>query len=1065
MAYVNLLGQIRVGVRGAIVVPTITPLFDLYTSPLLAYSFRKLKSSYSGSAIRVRRSNDNSELDISFNTDGSLNTQSMLDFTNPPGPVGLILDVYTASTAAYSIRKLTGSYSGPAIRVRRTPDDSEMDINFNADGTLDTITLMNFVNETMPSVTGNILDNYGTASAAYSLRRLRTGATASIRVRRTNSTNNGDNLETDIFFDANGNLDTTALLAHCTGTNNFGYVTTWYDQSGNSKNVTQTTSTLQPQIVNSGSVNTQFGKPTLKFSGAYYLNGVLSPNSSSLGIISVARPTSNVSPGNMQNSVISFGPDNGWGSVYKNISYTWTSFRFGSGYGSTDTKSPTLTNYGMSSGAITSIFKSGVNEYARVNGFDVVSQVAQGSSVGNTGTTLRVGAGVTGTAFYGDISEVIIYTGYDRSSSRHLIERHMNTYYSVFNYDVKNLYVSKWYDQSGYGKDLTNISMYHPVIVNNGTLYTSFGKPSIYFSTTKNPLNFLKTPYTVNGLTGLSIISVSKVVGYGSIIKFDDLSWGGIWQKISTSGVEYRFGIGSSTQTAGYSVSNTGGSIFSIYKNGTQEIARVNGLDRAVYTSSGTTINNTGSIMNIGSDGYTGNISEIIFYNSNKISDRVEMETNLNIYYNIYKNSAYIKTWYDQSGNGRNVQQVTAASQPIIVQSGTVVTDNGLPSVKFSSAYFLSYNSTLPVGSTFSVFSVLRKITHSNNGGYFTFIPPSGNDYNSAGGRTFTHGPSLNYLRIEAVGTDLYYSTPGNERFVFSGIYSGTTMSSRISNSNLVNTTHATTISSNGLVLGARYIGGVNLITDSSMNEFILYDSNQSVSRVGIENNINSHYNLWNNIVSSGLVLHLDSGRTASYSGTGNTWNDLSTSSNNGTLVNGVGYSSSNGGSLVFDGVNDRITSFSSQLLATGSRTVNVWFKTNTNTVRQGLCGTRAGGGLSTGWVFCINRSGNGYLTYFNTGGGVLQTNASIVANTWYNAVVTHSSTGEAKIYLNGSLLGTSNIGLTNQSNFNGVIGDEDGDFGTPFKGNISMVNIYNKVLTDTEILQNFNQTRTRFGL
>lgn len=642
----------------------------------------------------------------------------------------------------------------------------------------------------------------------------------------------------------------------------------------------------------------------------------------------------------------------------------------------------------------------------------------------------------------------------------------MNTYYSTFNYDIKNLYVSKWYDQSGSGKHLTNISMYHPVIVNNGTIYTSFGKPSIYFSTTKNPINFLKTSYTVNGLTTLSIISVSKVIGYGSIVSFDDLSWGGIWQKISTTGVEYRFGIGTGTQTSGYSVSNTNGSIFTSYKNGTQEIARVNGLDRAVYTSSGTTINNTGSVMKIGgSDGYTGTLSELIFYNSNRVNDRVDIETNLNIYYNIYKNSAYIKTWYDQSGSGRHAQQVTAAYQPLIVSSGTVITDGGLPSVKFSSAYYLSNSTTLPVGSTFSVFSVLRKITHVSNFGYFTFMPPSGNDYNSAGGRTFTHGPSLNYLRIEATGMDLYYITPGNERFIFSGVFSGGTMSSRVNNSDLVNTTNTTTtVNSSGVLLGARYTGGVNNFSDSVMNEFILYGSNQGTSRTIIENDINSYYTLWNNVVTSGLVLHLDAGRTASYSGTGTTWTDISVTGNNGTLVNGVGYSSSNSGILTFDGVNDRVT-LSSQLPSTGSRTVNVWFRTTTNTVRQGLCGNRGGSGAVTGWVFTINRSGTGYLTYFNTGGGVLQTNASIATNTWYNAVVTHSSTGEAKIYLNGVLLGTSNIGLTNPSTFNGVIGDEDGDFSTPFKGNISMTMIYNKVLTDTEILQNFNQTRSRFGV
>ena len=58
-------------------------------------------------------------------------------------------------------------------------------------------------------------------------------------------------------------------------------------------------------------------------------------------------------------------------------------------------------------------------------------------------------------------------------------------------------------------------------------------------------------------------------------------------------------------------------------------------------------------------------------------------------------------------------------------------------------------------------------------------------------------------------------------------------------------------------------------------------------------------------IVTNGLVLHLDAGNPASYPGSGTTWTDLSGNGNDGTLVNGVGYDSANGGSLVFDGVND----------------------------------------------------------------------------------------------------------------------------------------------------------------
>ena len=57
-------------------------------------------------------------------------------------------------------------------------------------------------------------------------------------------------------------------------------------------------------------------------------------------------------------------------------------------------------------------------------------------------------------------------------------------------------------------------------------------------------------------------------------------------------------------------------------------------------------------------------------------------------------------------------------------------------------------------------------------------------------------------------------------------------------------------------------------------------------------------------IVKDGLILNLDAGNRYSHPGSGTTWSDLSGNNNNGTLVNGVGYSSSNGGSFVFDGTN-----------------------------------------------------------------------------------------------------------------------------------------------------------------
>jgi len=102
-----------------------------------------------------------------------------------------------------------------------------------------------------------LLDTYSGAAAAYSLRLLDSTYTGSaIRVRRSS-----DNTEQDIGFNVFSELDTVSLLAFA-GTGD-AFVKTWYDQSGNSNDATQTTTSAQPKIVSSGAVITENGKPTL----------------------------------------------------------------------------------------------------------------------------------------------------------------------------------------------------------------------------------------------------------------------------------------------------------------------------------------------------------------------------------------------------------------------------------------------------------------------------------------------------------------------------------------------------------------------------------------------------------------------------------------------------------------------------------------------------------------------------------------------------------------------------------------------------------------------------------
>jgi hypothetical protein len=111
----------------------------------------------------------------------------------------------------------------------------------------------------MPKAQPLLLDFYPNAGAAYSLRKLRAAYSGNcIRVRRT------DNTEQDIGFNSSGELDTVALLAFVgTGALDNGFVTTWYDQSGNSKNATNATAINQPRIVNLGALDVVNGKPAV----------------------------------------------------------------------------------------------------------------------------------------------------------------------------------------------------------------------------------------------------------------------------------------------------------------------------------------------------------------------------------------------------------------------------------------------------------------------------------------------------------------------------------------------------------------------------------------------------------------------------------------------------------------------------------------------------------------------------------------------------------------------------------------------------------------------------------
>ena len=217
-------------------------------------------------------------------------------------------------------------------------------------------------------------------------------------------------------------------------------------------------------------------------------------------------------------------------------------------------------------------------------------------------------------------------------------------------------------------------------------------------------------------------------------------------------------------------------------------------------------------------------------------------------------------------------------------------------------------------------------------------------------------------------------------------------------------------------------------------------------------------------IVTNGLVLYLDAANQSSYVSGSTAWNDLTRNGNNGTLTNGPTFSSANSGIIVLDGVDDFINGVNnSQVDLTGSMTVECWFR---------LTNTRAdwvrvfGKGDSTNRTFGLwyNQTNSTFLYQrYGTTNMNAQYDATVSLNTWYHMVGTSSGSSHV-LYLNSVQRATSNMGTTFYSSTDPYkVGY--GNIHTYHVGNVSNCRLYNRALTATEVQQNYNTLKGRFGL
>ena len=217
--------------------------------------------------------------------------------------------------------------------------------------------------------------------------------------------------------------------------------------------------------------------------------------------------------------------------------------------------------------------------------------------------------------------------------------------------------------------------------------------------------------------------------------------------------------------------------------------------------------------------------------------------------------------------------------------------------------------------------------------------------------------------------------------------------------------------------------------------------------------------------VSSNLIRSYDINNRFSYNGTGTTLGDVSGNGIDGTLVNGVGYNNSNGGSIVFDGSNDYV-SFSSGLPSTDDLTYEAWVNPSSF---SGFNVILNHDNWSTGYVhFQFDQGALHFdLHCCQVGGQAISSTYNFTTNTWYQVAAVYSkSLGQVSFYVNGTLTNTVNLtgSIPTITNSSLKLGSWNGN-DRFFNGKIGLVRIYNSALSASDIQTNFNGSKTRFGL
>jgi hypothetical protein len=539
------------------------------------------------------------------------------------------------------------------------------------------------------STSALLLDTYPGAAAAYSLRKLSSTYNGSaIRVRRSS-----DSVEQNIGF-VNNTLDISSLSTFI-GSNS-GFVTTWYDQSGNVSDAIQSTAGNQPRIVNAGTIDVLDGLPLIQFiraNSTFLVNSTISTTASTTRFIA-----------SVQNV-----------STYNNFGAFWSNNSLNNYQLSSQNSAPPSIYY--FNGLVTTPYTiyNGKDNFLNIlsnttSFLNSEHRITFSDSKGFTG--LRLGntpGGTTTDALQGTISEFVFYNA-DQSSILNEIRNNISIYYMIkpanpwigtgnalldtypasAAYSIRNLsstytgalirvrrssdnaekniygitngsldttsllsfvntgsgFVSVWYDQSGGFNHLyQNTITTQPQIVSSGSYlgYLLYDGVDDTLTATNGNISWTGSFALVTTVTSPDASTPNGVNDSAPVVQIPEAaSWGTIYQTVGPTFLKWRFGTGQTSNDNSYTRTNsTAFCLVNTIKNSTSESVYLNNsLALTVTSKLSTMANNSSTTINTAKGAvagfWKGYQKEIIIHNSNQSSSLSSINANINSYYTIY---------------------------------------------------------------------------------------------------------------------------------------------------------------------------------------------------------------------------------------------------------------------------------------------------------------------------------------------------------------------------------------------------------------------------------------------